>query len=126
MSGDTKLSCPAQSSEDAIKWAAENGLVVVLPDNNQLLIDIDSHSDLEVFNRNRDIIDQVYGISDVMPRVSRSGNTHLTVTLRTPISPLERIALQAVLGSDRRRESHSLRRLMAGELSPSLFFEKNS
>ena len=42
MSGDTKKSCPCQNGAEAIAWAAENNLDVVLPDNNQLLLDIDN------------------------------------------------------------------------------------
>ncbi len=127
MSGDTKKSCPATNSDDAIAWAAENGLKVVLPNNNQLLIDIDNPYDRSIFEENRDIIDSVYGIEEVVETKSRSGKSgksHLIVTIKTPIQPLERITIQAVLGSDRRREAHSIRRLMAGEGNPTLFFEK--
>lgn len=124
MSGDVKARCDAQNSEDAIKWAAENNLDVVLPDDFTLLIDIDKYADRKVFETNRDLIDAAYGITEVLENYSRSGGTHFTVHLKTPVSRLERIALQAVLGSDLRREAHSLRRLRAGESNPTLFFEK--
>lgn len=124
MSGDSKQSCPAQSSEDAIKWAEENGLDVLLPKPNQLFIDLDDPYDRQVFEQNRDLIDDSYGISEFMVTTSRSGGKHLTVNLMQDITPLERVALQAVLGSDRRREAHSLRRLLQGEKNPTLFFEK--
>lgn len=128
MSGDTKLSCPELNSEDAITWAVANNLRVVLPTEYQLLIDIDNPYDRGVFTTNFDIVDSVYGIDQVTETTSRSGksgNSHIVVTLKTPLkSVLERIALQAVLGSDRRREAHSLRRSFQGEQNPTLFFEK--
>lgn len=127
MSGDTKKSCPETNSEEAIKWAAENGLRVVLPTEYQLLIDIDSLADRAVFTVNFDLIDSAYGVASVEETRSRSGRpgkTHIVVTLKKPIDPVERIALQAVLGSDLRREAHSLRRVHAGEERPTLFFEK--
>jgi len=127
MSGDTKKSCPAKGSEDAILWAAENGLRVVFPQENQLLVDIDSPADRNIFDQNRDVVEEAYGIADESSAPSRSGGRkeHIIVTLERAITPLERIALQAVLGSDRRREAHSLRRLLAGEERPTLFFEKS-
>ena len=125
MSGDTKKRCLEKNSEDAIKWAAENDLTVLFPKDNQLFLDIDTNEDRDVFNRNRELVDEVYGIVDVQERSSRSkGHVHLIVTLRESITPLGRIALQAILGSDRRREAHSLRRLEDGEARPTLFFEK--
>ena len=127
MSGDTKKSCPCQNGAEAIAWAAENNLDVVLPDNNQLLLDIDNDYDRGVFEQNRDIIDTFYGIlstSEGPSRSGKSGKRHIIVTLRTPVSPLERIALQAILGSDRRREAHSIRRLAQSDPNVTLFFEK--
>ena len=125
MSGDTKKSCLEKKSEDAIKWAKENDLIVLFPKDNQLFLDIDNNEDRNVFNRNRELVDEVYGIVDVQERSSRSkGHVHLIVNLRVSVTPLGRIALQAILGSDRRREAHSLRRLEDGEARPTLFFEK--
>ncbi len=127
MSGDTKLSCPERNSEDAIKWAAENGLDVIIPNNNQLLLDIDNNQDRAIYTQNWAEIGSIYGVTEVEEWPSRSnkpGRTHMRVTLRTPITPLERVLIQAVLGSDRRRELHSLRRIMNSEETPTLFFEK--
>ena len=128
MSGDTKKSCPALNSEDAIAWASANNLKVVLPTEFQLLIDIDSQNDRETFDQNFDLVDSIYGVVDSVETRSRSGDSaksHIVLTLKTPLkSTTERVALQAVLGSDRRREAHSLQRIFLGEKNPTLFFEK--
>jgi hypothetical protein len=124
MSGDTKKSCPHGTTSEAISWAAENNLDVFIPNDRHLLIDIDRDIDRRTFERNRDLIETSYGIENISESTSRSGGTHITVTLRDPITAIERIALQAVLGSDRRREAHSLRRWFEGELHPTIFFEK--
>lgn len=124
MSGDVKVMCDARNSEDAIQWAAENNLDIILPDNNQLLVDLDDYASQQAYERTIPLIAETYGLKDVTETVSRSGNLHRIVTLNTNISATERIALQAILGSDRRREAHSLRRLRQGEQNPTLFFEK--
>ena len=126
MSGDTKKMCDARNSEDAIKWASENNLAVVFPNDNQLLVDLDDYASQQAYERTIALIAETYGLDDVTETVSRSGNLHRVVTLKTPIGAMERIALQAILGSDRRREAHSLRRTRQGELHPTLFFEKKA
>jgi hypothetical protein len=57
---------------------------------------------------------------------SRGGlpKRHITVYLGRAISSLERLALQAMLGSDRIRELLGFVRLQRGELHPTLFFER--
>jgi hypothetical protein len=126
MSGDTKKMCDARTSEAAVKWAAENNLDVVLPDANQLFIDLDNYASQQEYERVIPLIQEIYGIVSVTETVSRSGNLHRIVNLQMSVSPLERIAAQAMLGSDSRREAHSLRRLLQGERTPTLFFEKKS
>jgi hypothetical protein len=118
--------CDARTSEGAVKWAAENNLDVVFPNNNQLLVDLDTYASTQEYDRTIPLVTEIYGLQDVSETRSRSGNLHRVVTLKTPISSMERIALQAILGSDHRREAHSLRRLMQGEANPTLFFEKKS
>ncbi len=125
MSGDTKESCPAKNSTEAIAWAREHHLRVVVPTVAQLFLDIDSYDDMDILDKNRDLIEEAYGIEDEVKTRSRSGKWHVTITLKKPVTPLERIALQAVLGSDRRREAHSLRRLNEGETTPTIFFERD-
>jgi hypothetical protein len=124
MSGPEKARCPHHTSKEAIVWGHDHDLDVLFPTDHELFLDIDTADDRATFERNRDLIDAAYGIEKVVQTYSRSGHCHLFITLREPVSVIERIALQAVLGSDRRREAHSMRRFFEGEATPTLFFER--
>lgn len=112
--------------EDAIKFAEDNDLVVKLPEPNQLFIDIDSLADLGTFHGNYGLIDQYVGIEGFVITESRNGGEgkHIVVTLSKNITLTERCLLQAILGSDLRREAHGFWRIMQGSTTPTLFFEK--
>ena len=53
----------------------------------------------------------------------RPGRHHVVVTMPRPVSPMERIALQAILGSDPIREMLSWFRIERGIEEPTIFFE---
>lgn len=117
----------AQTVEQAKAKAAARGLEVRLPEPNELFIDIDSEAQLaefdDLFNM---LLDHVDGMSRSMgPSPSgRPGRYHAVVRLPYPITLLERIALQAALGSDRKREILTWLRYRIGEENPSVFFER--
>jgi hypothetical protein len=124
MSGDgSKGRTSARGRADA----ALKGLIVVTPKNNELFIDIDSDTDLAEFDRNYGIIDELFGIDEAVQTPSRNKKQgkHIVVTLAQPITPLERVLLQAILGSDRKREALSLWRIRNNDPNPTLFFEKS-
>ena len=54
--------------------------------------------------------------------VSKGGNTHVIVHLRSAMDILERIAWQAAFGSDPKREALHLLSVSRGELNPILLF----
>jgi hypothetical protein len=55
---------------------------------------------------------------------SKSGNTHVYVTLPEPLPVFERIALQAILGSDAKREMLNFIRAKRGDSGePILMYE---
>ena len=127
MSEDVKARCEETNIDAVQRWAAENNLDVVFPKPDELFLDIDNYSSSVVYEENKDIVEQSHGILGVVVTESRSGHgkKHYVVKLKRPITVVERIALQAILGSDRRREANSLRRhVIDGETSPTLFFEK--
>jgi hypothetical protein len=112
----------------AIKAAAAKGFYTVLPADNQLQIDIDSEAGLAQFDKFRDLIKQQEHW-DVLTAITtpskEAGHFHITVTLKDNVTPLERIALQAILGSDPLREFLSLVGILKENRSfPTLFFEK--
>jgi len=100
--------------EDTLESAQEKakllGLVVVCPKSNQLFIDIDDASSMRRFVR---CVLRLRGVSYIV-RPSPSGlpgHYHITLAMPRTVTPLERIALQAILGSDSMRELLSWLRL---------------
>lgn len=114
-------------SSGAFTHAELNGEVVVLPLPNQLLIDIDDEVSWTHFNVNITKVHEYIGVLDQREKPSRSGDPnrrHITVDLYRDVTPMERILLQAVLGSDLRRELLSYCRITIDDPHPTLFLEK--
>lgn len=113
-------------AEDPKKTADELGLEVVTPTVFQLFIDIDSDEDEGVM---REMIETLVkngvAVKEEKWQYSKSGNKHFYLSVPVSLSPLERICLQACLGSDRKRELLSLLRVwQKTEREPTVFFEK--
>jgi len=114
---------------EALAVAKEKGCVIVAPKPNELFIDIDEEEQLDVFKGQIKRVIEVFG-----KRVSwnqRSspsglpGRYHIVVTLPVEVTAVERIALQACLGSDLVREILSWARMRLGHDLPTCFFEKD-
>ena len=112
--------------EQCVEAAKEKGLVVVIPKPNELFVDIDSQAQFELFeNLVVTFLRQEHATWTAAPSPSRApGHYHVTVHLHRDVSNRERILLQAVLGSDPMRELLSLQRCDAGNVHPTLFFER--
>lgn len=116
------------SSERAFVEAELNGWKVVLPKPNELLIDIDSNAQLDIFWKNYPRIIRYIGVIDNIIKPSKSGEEgckHITLVLEREVTPTERILLQAVLGSDLTREILSFCRILEDDPNPTLFLEKD-
>ena len=114
-------------SRDAFAYAAVEGVDVRYPMANELFIDIDDEKSYYHFNENWPLLGDMFtGQVEfaITPSRRKPEGRHVTVTLPRAITPIERIALQAALGSDPRREAHSLRRYFQNDPLPTLFFEK--
>lgn len=113
--------------EHAEQQAKDRGCEIVLPQANELFIDIDSWQDHQTFLEiSRMLRDQGTSFLVTREEPSKSGGDryHLVVELDRDVTPLERICLQAILGSDRKREALSWLRLQSGATEhPTLFFE---
>lgn len=99
---------------------------------NELQIDIDSNAALNLFRAHWHIFNSrmaayrkpITSLTTIEPSPSgKRGHWHITITFQRALDPTTRIALQAVLGSDRMRELLSLCRLLNGSPIPTLFFE---
>lgn len=114
------------SFESVCAAAKKQGQVVKLPGSTELFLDIDS---AEQFKRFTTVLNTVEFNEDAVPTwtlsPSKKGypHVHIIVDMKRGLEPLERIALQAILGSDPVRETISLARLRSGNPSPTVFFE---
>lgn len=104
------------------------GKRMVFPSAQQLQIDIDTEEQYKVFQANYDRFlsyNPDEGVQ-MVETVSGSGlpHRHITLTLNWELeSEWQRIALQAVLGSDPVREILSAMRVLHGVENPTMFVE---
>lgn len=109
----------------ALKKAEEEGYVISYPEDDELQLDIDSARAMEVFEKQREILEKYFPFKEVFITPSeRSGHYHVRVKLDREIRGWERVALQACLGSDLRRELLSGIRLMTFTPDSILLFER--
>jgi len=122
--GDLYLSTSYRedSVESAKAKAQTLGRIVVFPRPNELFLDIDNPAAMRRFVRG---VARFIGVTFlVRPSPSgRPGRHHVVVTMPTAVTPMERIALQSMLGSDPVREMLSWRRIQHGIDDATLFFE---
>lgn len=103
------------------------GLIAVAPSGDELQLDIDAPSDMDIVASMLDVLER----NDISVEIkkqtrSKSGNAHLYVRIDWPsgLDPVTRIALQACLGSDRKRELLSLlRHVFKTQTPPTVLFE---
>lgn len=104
--------------------AAETGRIVLYPNDYQLFVDLDSEGALSFFQKQVEIL-RGREMCDV--RVTRSvkpEHYHAVVSLWAPINPYARVALQAALGSDRKRELLAIMNRTADGPGTNCLFEK--
>jgi hypothetical protein len=114
------------NSQKALDQAEHEGLTVVYPKDNEIMIDIDNPHSLQLFYKQMDIVKKYIGVIGEEQHLSKSGGEkwHITVTLTTTVTPLERLALQAMLGSDRVRELLGYVEYKNNDPTPTLFLER--
>lgn len=114
------------SSQFSIDFARREGLRIVLPKFNEVQVDIDTDAAYAQYEAAYSLLTSSYDVIGSSERPSRNGGEgrHITVRFGHALTQMERIALQAVMGSDFRREIFSLERLKGGEAIPTLFYEK--
>lgn len=113
--------------QDPSEVAEKLGLDVVWPAKNELFIDIDEYKDLSVFLENVAILRAEFNIEEVHVVPSRNGGNGKHVTVRVKdheFDDRERLMLQAMLGSDRKREILALIGVMRGFEANTCFFKK--
>ena len=108
-------------SEYAIIEAGLNGLMVHLPAENELLLDLDSLEEVEVFRKRfRDFLNLYPGtIMRLLPSKTK-GHMHAIVEMQAALTAEQRIILQLCLGSHYMREFLSYQRVLANDPNPTL------
>lgn len=91
----------------------------------ELFVDLDSEAAYEQFKATWPIVAEHFASSYVVdPSKSGLPKRHVRAILIEPLSELARIALQAALGSDGKREALSVVRSLKCEPNVIIFFEK--
>ena len=120
--------------EVAEEEAARRGQIVRYPKRNEIFIDIDEYSQIDIFNKRYcDLLaipNSLFDEIKVIHKQSRSGghHQHLICSLfkeghRVQLTDWQRVALQFVLGSDPIKETLSVYRILAEVKNPSILFE---
>lgn len=122
-----------KSSQVALDRAFDEGLKVRVPEGNELLVDIDSDEAFESFQERYRLLSDLGIVNGFVKTPSKSGDPgryHIVVKVSVLgmasgkwLTPVERIALQAIVGSDYKREANSFRRILDGDPIPTLFYE---
>lgn len=99
-----------------------NGFEVVVREPNQLLLDLDTMEQVKQYEKYASNFEPLVR-SELSRWDSKDGGLHVIVELFGDISPLEAIAIQAMLGSDPMREFLNLIRLHQGVEEPSRLFK---
>lgn len=90
---------------EAATQAEAKGFSAVWPKDDEITLDLDSIADLETFQALRDIWENVFNLWIVDQWESKDGGKHILLRRSGhKFTPLERVAFQACLGSDRKRE----------------------
>jgi hypothetical protein len=109
-----------------LKRARRKGLVVVEPKPNELQIDLDGARALRAYGMQFNILRKAglcLGWRERIRPSKRAGHVHVTISLPDNIDNLKRVCLQAILGSDLKREAFNLCRILRGNKYPIVFFE---
>jgi hypothetical protein len=121
--GGSTLQPDFRNDTEMEEMAASKGCEVIYSDEYTLLLDLDDLASVEVFGLQHEIAVReglVKQEHDVW--TSRSGKLHVRVYLPRANNVFQRLALQSMLGSDRKRDLLSLSRVMRGIANPIILF----
>jgi hypothetical protein len=113
------------NSKNAEDRAVSEGLDIRFPADNELFIDIDNEHSYLMFQKQIDIVKKYVRATGhtVKPSLHGLPGRHIVVTLSRNVTELERICLQACMGSDRVRELLGFIQNANKDPHPTLFLE---
>ncbi|MBW8002588.1 MAG: hypothetical protein FVQ80_11290 [Planctomycetes bacterium] len=93
----------------------------IVPDANQILIDIDGEGQYTLFNERLEILEEFYEFEySVKPSSSGVPHRHVSVIFRCEFTVPEKLFLQSFLASDHMRDIMSFVQFQAGDKIPIL------
>lgn len=112
--------------EEYIATKIAEGKKVRIPAFNEVFIDIDAQAELNRFYSALKRLKESFPDIQAAVTPSKSGppHFHVVVCMPFPLSAVERIAWQAIMGSDPTRELLAMLRVRRGEDVPTLFVEE--
>jgi hypothetical protein len=108
--------------EQAIMKAEQEGFYIIRSTDATLLVDIDSDTDLKIFQKTFAILKPLYKLSEITRWRSKAKGWHIHLRCR-PTSFSTRMGLQTMLGSDPIKEALSLKNYENGLVEPSVLFK---
>lgn len=113
-------------NRDPYKAAKELNMDVVLPERNQLQLDIDTEEQYKTFIANLRSLENDTNLQfePFISKPSKSGlpKRHVTLTTKDDMNVWQRIALQFYLASDPVREGLNCKRVLLNDPFPIAFF----
>ena len=114
----------SDAAENVKEKAARLGLTLVEAGPHDIFVDIDQAGDLYVLEAVLPILqDAEFSVTLMKTTYSQHGGKHVWLRASRDLTDLERLFLQAVLGSDRKREALGFVRVMRGTRPVTVFFE---
>lgn len=121
--------------ETAEAYAVEHNLTVHYPGPNELTLDLDTPTQVKQFEDIYPFFCKLFRVKSMRKTRSKNGGTHVYINMETtllksdpdrytqPLYSANKIAMQAALGSDPKRELLSMVRSLTNDKCPSLLFE---
>lgn len=114
----------ARTIEELQTIAADNNCDLFICAANQLALDLDTVGGITQMTDMLPFVNELFGVTKEERWASQSGNVHCVIDLKDSVQPLTRILLQALLGSDPKREIIALAELNDGFAESTLFRPK--
>ena len=117
-----------RTTEQMLEWANNIDCNCIMATDKQLFVDIDTELHYEMFQHQIKLLKKHFYFKSISIAPSKQGlpHRHITIDMVDSYSVLERVALQACLGSDPTREMLSVRRAINKEENVVVFFEKRT
>jgi len=97
----------------------------IVPANDFILqLDIDSEEGYQQYKKGMEMVQNNIPLLHIVETMSKSGGKHITIYLAEAMDVWKRLALQAILGSDFKREALNFNRIIHNDPFPILFYEE--